>query len=492
MFKTLFSRMLITYLAVTLSLLMLLGVTAVSIFQNQYISEQETEMRREGEEINRILVEKYIYDEKRPVAIEELRTIARKYNALIQVDLKKSFGVYGTYMDEESGDKWLLIEGADISEIAESVEEDTATEILSGLFKEFTDIPIMTLARPVLNEAGQTIGAILFHVDTSNVNESISRIYMDLLLVSVIAVIMAILMVSYITGRITRPVIDMNNTVKKYTAGFFDARIKAEGSDEVSQLAKSFNAMADELNTLEQARRSFVANVSHELRSPLTSMHGFLEAMQDGTISNEDFPQYLNIVIAENNRMINMVNDLLDLARIESGQFELNTEQFDINELIRRTLITFETRIGEKKLDVKAEFSQDHCFAEADSFKIAQVLRNLIDNAIKFSPEKSALYVKTHCEKNTVYVSIRDFGCGIAPEDIPYIFDRFYKAEKAHTPKRHTGTGLGLSIVKHIIDLHDQQITVDSKLGEGTAFTFTLKKAESQRNYKTLVKQIKK
>jgi signal transduction histidine kinase len=491
MFKTLFSRMLITYLAVTLSLLMLLGVTAVSIFQNQYITEQETEMRREAEEINKILIEKYIYDEKRPVAVEELRTIARKYNALIQVDLKESYGVYGTYMDEESGGKWALIEGADVSDAARSAKESGQTNIRSGLFREYTDFPVMTLTRPVLDGSGKSAGAILFHMDTSSVNESIRRIYMDLILVSVIAVIMAVLMVSYITGRITRPVIDMNNTVKKYTAGNFDARIRTSGSDEVSQLAKSFNTMADELNTLEQARRSFVANVSHELRSPLTSMRGFLDAMQDGTIAGEEVPHYLGIVIEENNRMIHMVNGLLDLARIESGQYELNLDMFDINELIRRTLITFETRIGEKRLDVQADLSEDQCFVEADKSQIAQVLRNLIDNAIKFSPEGAPLFVLTASDKNKVTVSVRDSGCGISEADIPYIFDRFYKAEKAHTPKSHTGTGLGLSIVKHIIDLHKQSITVESKPGEGTAFTFTLKKAVPQRNHKALVKQPK-
>jgi signal transduction histidine kinase len=249
--------------------------------------------------------------------------------------------------------------------------------------------------------------------------------------------------------------------------------------------------MADELNTLEQARRSFVANVSHELRSPLTSMRGFLDAMQDGTITGEEVPHYLGIVIEENNRMIHMVNGLLDLARIESGQYELNLDVFDINELIRRTLITFETRIGEKRLDVQADLSEDQCFVEADKSQIAQVLRNLIDNAIKFSPEGAPLFVLTASDKNKVTVSVRDSGCGISEADIPYIFDRFYKAEKAHTPKSHTGTGLGLSIVKHIIDLHKQSITVESKPGEGTAFTFTLKKAVPQRNHKALVKQPK-
>lgn len=150
----------------------------------------------------------------------------------------------------------------------------------------------------------------------------------------------------------------MNNTVMRFSRGDFDARVDMRGQDEVSQLGRSFNHMADELNTLEQARRSFVANVSHELRSPLTSMRGFLEAMSDGTIPKEEYGKYLNIVLSENRRMTSMVNDLLDLARIESGQSVLNITVFDINELLVRTLITFEAQINAKNIDMRLELAK--------------------------------------------------------------------------------------------------------------------------------------
>ena len=198
----------------------------------------------------------------------------------------------------------------------------------------------------------------------------------DVILFSMLAIVLAILAVLYITERITRPIIQMTKTVRQFSKGNYDARISYKGDDEVGELAFSFNKMADEVNTLETARRSFVANVSHELRSPLTSMRGFLVAMQDGTIPPEDYQKYLKIVIAENNRMISMVNDLLDMARIESGDVKPNFSIFDIAETIRTTIITFEARILEKKLDVSVELGDEPVFVEADRSQIIQVLQS--------------------------------------------------------------------------------------------------------------------
>ncbi|MDO4572038.1 MAG: HAMP domain-containing sensor histidine kinase, partial [Clostridia bacterium] len=199
------------------------------------------------------------------------------------------------------------------------------------------------------------------------------------------------------------------------------------------------------------------------------------------TIGPEDYEKYIGIVLSETRRMATMVNDLLDLARIESGKTALRPEIFDINELIRRTLLTFEARIYEKKMEVEVRFAQDLSYVEADNAQISQVLRNLIDNAIKYSPDDSKLRIATYAMRREVYVSIQDNGQGIPEADIPHVFDRFYKVEKAHTPTKQSGTGLGLSIVKRIIDQHGQSITVKSAKGKGSTFTFTLKRASAPK-----------
>ena len=179
--------------------------------------------------------------------------------------------------------------------------------------------------------------------------------------------------------------------------------------------------------------------------------------------------------------MVTLVNDLLDLARIESGTIQLNFEVFDINELIRRTLLTFEARLLENEMEMDVRFAQEQCTVLADPAQIGQVLRNLIDNAIKYSPKGRALSISTYSMRRTVYVTVRDNGIGIPQEDVPHVFDRFYKVEKAHTPAPQMGSGLGLSIVKRIIESHGQSITVRSARGRGTQFTFTLERASAMK-----------
>ncbi|MDR0841521.1 MAG: HAMP domain-containing histidine kinase [Christensenellaceae bacterium] len=479
MMKTLFSRMLITYLSVTLGLLALLGVTVGSMFQQQYVSEKEGELQREAAEIADTVRNRYMDDDKRPVAERELLTIARQYDALIV--LRFADDKYGkrVFIDAEDQAKWNGAPELDI--------EAAAARLLSGadaggIYKNMlsgqANIPVISLSTAI-SDGDTRVAALFLHTDMSRINASIRQVWMDVLLYGCIAVVLAFMAVSYLTGRITKPITNMSSTVMRFSKGEFGLRIPDGGADEVGQLSKSFNIMADELNTLEQARRSFVANVSHELRSPLTSMRGFLEAMQDGTISAEETPKYLEIVINENRRMTGMVNGLLDLARIESGQNVFTPEVFDVNELIARTLLTFEARIDAKKIQIALDLLDPYCYVEADVGQIAQVVRNLIDNALKFTAEEGSLSISTiAADRRTAAVTVTDSGQGIAKEDIPYLFDRFYKAEKAHTPGAQSGTGLGLSIVKRIVDAHGQNITVDSQLGSGTSFRFTLKRAD--------------
>ena len=466
--------MLATYLSAMLLLLALLGVTVSGMFQNQYMSEAEDRLRREAEEINSVVLTEYLDDDKRPSATDKLKVRARQYDALIQIyfiDLK-----YGkvVFLDEESKAKWGTALDYDMSAVADAIKTgDDPGALTTTQLAGLVDIPVMSLSRPIRTEDGTIMGALFLHTDMSRTSSSIRQVYLNVLLSSFISVILALLAVSYITVRMTKPIVDMNSTVTRFSKGDYSARVAVTGADEVSQLGGSFNEMATAINSLEQARRTFLANVSHELRSPLASMRGFLEAMRDGTICVEDYEKYLDIVIGENYRMGEMVNDLLDLARIESGHYALHMEPFDINELIIRTLLTFEARVNSRGLDVRLELGDDGPMVLADSSQIAQVIRNLIDNAIKFSPEGGILTLTTVFGKQIATVSVWNNGEGIANEDLPYIFDRFYKAEKAHTPSG-SSTGLGLSIVDRVIRQHGQSITAESPEQGGALFRFTL------------------
>lgn len=477
MFKTLFAKMLTIYLALILALLTLLGVTIASIFKAQYVHERENELIREADELCAVVVSRYLDPEKRPVAAEQLANSARKYDALIQLlFIDKTYGK-ASFFDESSRKKWEECDEADISREAEEIMVRGGIETINNMFAGTADFRTMTVKHSMVDSWGNTIGAFFIHVDMSDVYESLKQVYMDVIMSALIAVLFATLFVSYITGKMSKPITDMNNTVNLFTKGNFDVRANVSGNDEVAQLARSFNVMAGEITNLEKARRSFVANVSHELRSPLTSMRGFLEAMQDGTIPPEEFPKYFEIVLNENKRMTAMVNDLLDLARIESSQNDVKKTAFDINSLIMNTLITFEAKINAKNIDVEIKLCDSAPLVYADQNQITQVLHNLCDNAIKFLNENGRLTVSTVAERECVRVTVADNGTGISEEDLPYIFDRFYKAEKAHTPSGTSGTGLGLSIVKRIIESHGETIDVSSELGKGTSFTFTVMRA---------------
>jgi signal transduction histidine kinase len=279
----------------------------------------------------------------------------------------------------------------------------------------------------------------------------------------------------YLSRRITAPLREMNRVAFHIARGEFDQRIKIKTRDEVGALGETFNSMAASLAGLDQMRKDFVANVSHDLRSPLTSIHGFVRAFLDGTIPDERKRHSLKIMEAQTERMIKLVNDLLDLARIEAGQLEIRPVSFNLSELVRQVVARMEPECGKKQVTVEvlAEETQD-INVVADRDRIDQVLVNLVQNAVQCSsPSSSVEVIVKKCAQ--AVISVKDDGPGIRQEDMEAIWERFYKADKART--KQAGTGIGLSIVKHILDLHHSPIDVQSEVGKGSIFTFTLPRA---------------
>lgn len=480
--RTLFSRMLTAYITVTIGLLLFSGIVVGSLMSGFIMREEKQSIANEISVITELYFNTTASTAGENAAILELNTIARHYDGLIQI-----VSVDGAMAQYSSGSKWDAVMSVrysedDISRMLNAVSDLDAASV--RFTQEKVTFQMLIGTKPVY-EDGVATHVVRFYSDITDARGAIAMAYVEVMLVSLIAVLIAIIVVYYTTMRLTRPFLEINEIVQKYSKGDYNVRIPISSIDEATQLAISFNAMADQLKDLEATRRSFVANVSHELRSPLTSMKGFLEAMQDGTITPDEYDKYIDIVLSETKRMAVMVNDLLDLARIESGRTALKLEIFDINELIRRTLITFEARIYEQHINVDVKFAQEQYYVEADSAQISQVLRNIIDNAIKYSPDDSKLRIATYAMRREIYISIQDSGPGIPEEDIPHVFDRFYKVEKAHTPTKQSGTGLGLSIVKRIIDQHNQTITLKSGRGKGSTFTFTLKRAPTPKRTQT-------
>lgn len=242
----------------------------------------------------------------------------------------------------------------------------------------------------------------------------------------------------------------------------------------VSDITDAVNLTADEFERLAQIRKSFVANASHELRTPLTSVQGFLQAVLDGNAKDEDKEKYLKIALSETKRLNSLINSMLDLSRLESGKNPIVMRKFNINDVINDAVSKFEPDLIKKALQINVEFARETCYVYADKDKIIQVITNLVDNAIKYSPAYSRIILTTALRSNKVYVTVKDFGYGISKKDQMLIWDTFYMTDRSRSPVKAKGSGLGLSIVKKIIDEHGEVIWVESNRGAGATFIFSL------------------
>ena len=331
-------------------------------------------------------------------------------------------------------------------------------------------------AYPITHE-GETIGYSITLRSTSTRDAMMNVVYRAVLTSSLWVLLAAVIAVYFITERIVHPLRQMTRATTEYAKGDFTKRVEVYGRDEVSELAVAFNKMADDLSNIEKMRNSFLANVSHDLKTPMTTISGFISGITSGAIPPEKHEYYLGIIDAEVHRLSRLVSEILDVSRLESGEREFHFVDFDIAEVARLILISFEQKIEDKRLDVVFE-SDDTVMAYADKDAIYQVLYNLCHNAIKFAREGGILAIRIDSASgdDSIRVRVYDEGQWISEEDLPFVFDRFYKTDKSRGLDKH-GVGLGLYICKTIMDQHRQSIAVHSEEGM-CEFTFTLAKSK--------------
>ena len=321
------------------------------------------------------------------------------------------------------------------------------------------------------------IYAISLHAPMPIVQQARNTLLTTVLEAGIIATLISIVIGFFFSRRLAKPLQTINKAARAIADGDFSERIKVGARDEIGELAGTFNYMARELENIETTRREFIANVSHELRTPITSIKGFVEGILDGTIPDESRERYLTIVKDETERLNRLVNNLLDITRMESGDYRLNMIEFDIVETARRCVVGLAHLIEGKNITIAARFDREQILVEGDLDSIERVIYNLLHNAIKFSYPDSEIRLLIQDKRDAIYVSISDDGIGIAENDLTKIWERFYKSDKSRGQDK-TGTGLGLSIIRSIIHEHKQKINVYSKIGEGTTFEFTLNKAD--------------
>lgn len=331
--------------------------------------------------------------------------------------------------------------------------------------------------------AGVYAGALIVCYSAGKLNDLAIGTVRTIVLASLWVMIASFVVIYFITEKIVSPIKQMTYATRNFAKGKFDVKTPVVGEDEIAELAIAFNSMADSLANYEYTRSSFLANVSHDLRTPMTSIAGFIDGILEGAIPPEKQPYYLEIIGQEVKRLSRLVNSLLDISRMEAGNRKFKKEPFDICEMTRIILLSFESKIDAKKLDVEFEASDDRLMVYSDKDAINQVLYNLCDNAVKFSREGGKYRIILKEEANKIKVRIYNEGDGIPAEDLSHVFDRFYKSDKSRGLDK-TGVGLGLYICKTIMDNLSETISVSSEQGSYCEFTIQVTKYKEDKPFR--------
>ena len=324
------------------------------------------------------------------------------------------------------------------------------------------------------------VGPVLAVLESSSLTEMWRAFLGIFLLTAITVLIIAFMATATITGQQTKPIKDMAIAARNFAEGNFDARVRDWGrDDEIGELTEAFNAMADSLQRTEQQRREFIANISHELKTPMTTIAGYADGILDGVISKEEERQYLSIISAESRRLSRLVRRMLDVSQLQSMDLIKQKKPFDLSESMRRVLVSMEKKITDRGLDVDVEIPEDPVVVLGDNDLLTQVVYNLLENAAKFAARGSTLFLGLERRGEKAVVTVRNSGETIPAEELPLLFERFHKTDKSRSEDKD-GVGLGLYIVRTILEQHREKITASSQDGV-TTFTFTVQLAEEAR-----------
>ena len=337
-----------------------------------------------------------------------------------------------------------------------------------GIFSE----DVLSVYSPITKDFS-VAGYVVINMPESTITDRVYQTFNTNYLTLTIAMVLSLTMLILYFVHIHAPIKELTRATVEYGKGNLSYRIKPQHNDEIGRLAASLDYMAQELNEMDKFQQKFLSNISHDFRSPLTSIKGYLEAIEDGTIPPEMINKYINIVLFETDRLTKLTSNILTLNELDPKSVRLDITTFDINSVIRHTIETLEGTCKKKGIQFSLTFSSNIENVKADKQKIQQVIYNLIDNAIKFSHDNSFIYVTVKEKGEKAQISIKDTGSGIAKEDIDKIWDRFYKSDTSRGRDKK-GSGLGLSITKEIIQAHEEHIDVISTVDVGTEFIFTL------------------
>lgn len=374
------------------------------------------------------------------------------------------------------------------------ISQNIINEVMKDDYNESGDLDghfsqvKFTYSTRLLSSENEVIGVVFATISSTNIRAFFNSIFRLFLFSAIIPIIFMFFAEYYISYKFTKPLRLMAEASRSMAKGDFSKRIPVTGEDEIGELAVAFNQMTNSLVQLEGTRRHFIANISHEFKTPMTTIGGFIDGIIDGTIPPEKQGHYLEIISTEIKRLSRLVQSMLSLSKLESGELQINRSDFDLLDMVITIIVSQEQRIEKRKLTIKGLENISSTTLNADYDLIYQVVYNLIDNAIKFTDEKGTISFEINSFNNLIQFKIRNTGEGIKEKDLPFVFERFYKTDKSRSAIKDS-TGLGLHLANAIISIHGGKISVQSKQAEYTEFTFVLPCKNCEENKKNKTKK---
>lgn len=473
MSRKMLSKFSILYITVVLASISLVLSFANASFRSVLISEKQSAMQKEAKLIARQYARDYFSGD---MTTKRLSQYFSELDSLLNAEVwlcSKDGNIVATSAEE---DDELIYQN--IKDIVSSVDLER-TFRTTGNFSDSFDEEMISTGRPI-SLSGELVGYIILHSPISTLSSTQDGIAKTVYVSLGILLIVILILLSYFSRRILIPLDKINYAARQYAKGNFGTLIPINRNDEIGQLASSLNFMAAELSKTEEYRKDFISNISHDFRSPLTSIKGYLEAILDGTIPPELYKRYLSVLLDETKRLTKLTEGLISLKTLNGYGPLLNSTDFDIIKIVQSTMNTFEGQCSTKRIEMMFQTNLETCLVHGDKTKIEQVVYNLIDNAIKFSkPDGNIKITITELGHNKISVSVKDKGIGIPRSEQSHIWERFYKVDNSRGKDKQSH-GIGLAITREIIHAHKEQINLISTENVGSEFVFTLTKSPSK------------
>ena len=472
-FKGIYWRQFIVTVGMVALTLVLLGTSFFALTYSYIMTEKRNELEMKAEIIAQMTESMYTTND-----LNEIVNVAQRMSGIHFVIWIPSFGHFiGT--DRSINNTEMTLPPAMGEKLAKGEVYIGSSDL--GIYAE--NRFVVAIPARITSDSRSVVGPVLAIAEPDTMT-GMWRAFLGIFAMTAITVLLiAFVATATTTMQQTKPIKDMAAAARKFADGNFDARVYDSGrDDEIGELTEAFNSMADSLQRTEQQRREFIANISHELKTPMTTIAGYADGILDGVISPEEEEQYLRIISDESRRLSRLVRRMLDVSQLQSMDLIKQKHPFDLSESVRRVLVSMEKKITDRGLDVDLEIPEDPVMVLGDNDLLTQVIYNLLENAAKFAAADSALFLSLTTQGDKAVVTVRNRGETIPAEELPLLFERFHKTDKSRSEDKD-GVGLGLYIVRTILEQHREKLSASSKDGV-TTFSFTVQLAEENRAQK--------